>query len=101
MATNVRTLNVKNIIVVNTLMENLIDFIRSNKECWVGKADELGQDAHCIQARAIWTTIALLKNIEPDTYTGDWAMIELWDSCGLGNQLDENEFDLFMWYNLT
>ena len=99
--TNTRTLSVKNIIVSNTLMENLIEFIRANKECWVGKADELEQDVCCIQARAIWTTIALLKNISPDTYTGDMKMMELWDSCGLGNQLDENEFDLFMWYNLT
>ena len=97
--TNTKTLSVKNTIVVNTLMENLIDFIRSNKECWVGKADELGQDAHCIQARAIWTTIALLENISPDTYTGDMKMMELWDSCGL-NQVEENEFDLFMWSDL-
>ena len=100
MATNVRTLNVKNIIVANTLMENLIDFIRSNKEYWIGKVNELEQDVHCIQARAIWTTIALLENISPDTYTGDMKMMELWDSCGL-NQVEENEFDLFMWSDLS
>jgi len=97
--TNTRTLNVKNIIVANTLMERLIDFIRANKKCWVGKADELEQDTHCIQARAIWTTIALLENISPDTYTGDMKMMELWDSCGL-QQADENEFNLFMWSDL-
>ena len=97
--TNTRTLNVKNIIVANTLMEKLIDFISENKECWVGKADELEQDTHCIQARAIWTTIALLENISPDTYMGDMKMMELWDSCGL-NQVEENEFDLFMWSDL-
>lgn len=99
MATNVRTVNVKNIIVANTLMENLIDIIRSNKECWIGEANELEQDVHCIQARAIWTTIALLENLSPDTYEGDMKMMELWDSCGL-QQADENEFDLFMWSGL-
>ena len=102
MATNVRTVrtvNVKNIIVANTLMERLIDFIRANKECWIGKADELEQDVHCIQARAIWTTIALLGNISPNTYTGDMKIMELWDSCGL-QQVEENEFDLFMWSDL-
>ena len=99
MVTNVKTVNVKNIIVANTLMEKLIDTIRANKECWCGKADDMENNACCVQARAIWTTIALLKNIEPDTYTGDWAMIELWDSCGL-QQVEENEFDLFMWSDL-
>ena len=97
--TNTKVLNVKNIIVANTLMERLIDFIRANKECWCGKADDLENNACCVQARAIWTTIALLKNIEPDTHTGDWAMMELWDSCGL-QQANENEFDLFMWSDL-
>ena len=98
--TNTRTLNVKNIIVANTLMENLIDIIRSNKEEWHNKsANEMENNACCVQARAIWTTIALLENISPDTYTGDMKMMELWDSCGL-QQADENEFDLFMWSDL-
>jgi hypothetical protein len=97
--TNTRTLNVKNIIVANTLMEKLIDFIRENKEHWCGKADDLENNAYCVQARAIWTTIALLENISPDTYTGDMKIMELWDSCGL-QQADENEFDLFMWSDL-
>lgn len=97
--TNTKVLNVKNIIVANTLMERLIDFIRANKECWCGETDDLENNACCVQARAIWTTIALLENISPDTYTGDMKMMELWDSCGL-NQVEENEFDLFMWSDL-
>ena len=98
--TNTRTLSVKNIIVVNTLMENLIDVIRSNKEEWNNKsANEMENNACCVQARAIWTTIALLENLSPDTYEGDMKMMELWDSCGL-QQADENEFNLFMWSDL-
>ena len=100
MATNVKTLNVKNIIVANTLMERLIDFIRANKECWVGKADDLENNACCVQARSIWTTIALMTDICPDTLDGDWKMIELWESCGLEKQIDSNDFDLFMWGEL-
>lgn len=101
--TNTRTLSVKNIIVANTLMEKLIDFIRENKECFTGEVYKnkhchvMGDRAVCLQARSIWTTIAMLENLEPDTSEGDYRIMELWDSCGLGNQLDENEFDLFMW----
>ena len=98
--TNTRTLSVKNIIVVNTLMENLIDIIRSDKEAWYNKSvNEMENNACCVQARAIWTTIALLENLLPDTYEGDMKMMELWDSCGL-QQADENEFNLFMWSDL-
>ena len=98
--TNTRTLNVKNIIVANTLMENLIDIIRSDKEEWYNKSvSEMEKNTYCLQCKAIWTTIALLENISPDTYTGDMKMMELWDSCGL-QQADENEFDLFMWSDL-
>ena len=98
--TSTRTLNVKNIIVANTLMENLIDIIRSNKEEWYNKsANEMEKNTHCLQCKAIWTTIALLENLLPDTYDGDMKMMELWDSCGL-QQAEENEFDLFMWSDL-
>ena len=101
--TNTRTLSVKNIIVANTLMEKLIDFIRENKECFTGEVYKnkhchvMEDRAVCLQARSIWTTIAMLENLMPDTSEGDYRIMELWDSCGLGNQLDENEFDLFMW----
>ena len=101
--TNTKVLNVKNIIVANTLMEKLIDFIRENKECFTGEIKDhkyiMEDDLTCVQARSIWTTIALLGNLSPDTYTGDMKMMELWDSCGL-QQADENEFDLFMWSDL-
>ena len=98
--TSTTTLNVKNIIVANTLMEKLIDFIRSNKEEWHNKsANEMEKNTHCLQCKAIWTTIALLENLLPDTYEGDMKMMELWDSCGL-QQANENEFDLFMWSDL-
>ena len=97
--TNTRTLNVKNIIVANTLMEKLIDFIRENKDYWNGTVNDMEQNPHCLQCKAIWTTIALLENLLPDTYEGDMKMMELWDSCGL-QQADENEFDLFMWSDL-
>lgn len=97
--TNTRTLNVKNIIVANTLMEKLIDSIRNNKDYWNGTLNDMEQNPYCLQCKAIWTTIALLKNLLPDTYEGDMKMMELWDSCGL-QQANENEFDLFMWSDL-
>lgn len=97
--TNTRTLNVKNIIVANTLMEKLIDTIRNNKDYWNGTVNDMEQNPYCLQCKAIWTTIALLENLLPDTYEGDMKMMELWDSCGL-QQANENEFDLFMWSDL-
>ena len=97
--TNTRTLSVKNIIVANTLMEKLIDAIRNNKDYWNGTVNDMEKNTYCLQCKAIWTTIALLENLEPDTYEGDMKMMELWDSCGL-QQADENEFDLFMWSDL-
>ena len=61
--TNTRTLSVKNIIVSNTLMENLIDIIRSDKEAWYNKSiNEMEKNTYCLQCKAIWTTIALLEN---------------------------------------
>lgn len=97
--TNTRTLNVKNIIVANTLMEKLIDAIRNNKDYWNGTVNDMEKNTYCLQCKAIWTTIALLENLLPDTYEGDMKMMELWDSCVL-QQADENEFDLFMWSDL-
>lgn len=97
--TNTRTLNVKNIIVANTLMEKLIDAIRNNKDYWNGTVNDMEKNTYCLQCKAIWTTIALLENLLPDTYEGDMKMMELWDSCGL-QQANENEFDLFMWSDL-
>ena len=93
--TNVR--NVKTMITATFLMENLINFIRNNKEHFTGNVDKMETNSICVQARSIWTTIAMLENLMPDTSEGDYRIMELWDSCGLGNQLDENEFDLFMW----
>ena len=102
--TNTKVLNVKNIVVANTLMEKLIDFIRENKECFTGEIKDhkyiMGDDLTCVQARSIWTTIALLTDIYPDTFSGDWKMAELWESCGLEGQIDSNDFDLFMWGEL-
>lgn len=97
--TNTRTLSVKNIIVANTLMEKLIDAIRNNKDYWNGTVNDMEKNTYCLQCKAIWTTIALLENLSPDTYEGDMKMMELWDSCGL-QQVEENEFDLFMWSDL-
>ena len=104
--TNTKVLNVKNIIVANTLMEKLIDFIRENKECFTGEINKetheyvMENDNVCVQVRSIWTTIALLTDISPDTYAGDWKMSELWEACGLEKQIDSNDFDLFMWGEL-
>lgn len=104
--TNTKVLNVKNIIVANTLMEKLIDFIRENKDDFTGDIYKnkhcyvMEDRAACLQARSIWTTIALLTDIYPDTFSGDWKMAELWESCGLEGQIDSNDFDLFMWGEL-
>ena len=104
MATNVKTVNVKNIIVANTLMEKLIDFIRENKECFTGEIKDhkyiMENDNVCVQARSIWTTIALMTDICPDTSEGDNKMLELYEYCYLENQIDYNEFDMFMWGEL-
>ena len=104
--TNTKVLNVKNIIVANALLEKLIDFIRENKECFTGEVYKnkhchvMEDRAVCLQARSIWTTIAMLENLEPDTSEGDNKMLELYEYCYLENQIDYNEFDMFMWGEL-
>lgn len=88
--------------IANKIKEYLVDFLESHKEdLKVSTIEQMENNILWKQARAMFTTMAMLLDYEPDTYQGDTLLNTVYDSAKLDNNIvDQNDFDLYMWSNL-
>lgn len=86
----------------NKIKEYLVDFIESEKDDMKAKSiEEMENNILWKQARAMFTTMAMLLDYEPDTGQGDTLLNTVYDGAKLDNNIvDQNDFDLYMWSNL-
>lgn len=103
---NFKTTNNEDVtLIVDTLKNKLVRFL-------INEADYFGKNkqgtiekwldyAACQQARAVFTTIALLLDYEADTGSGDMLLAEIYDRANLWDNVDYDDFDLFMWSCLS
>lgn len=53
------------------------------------------------QAKDVFIALTLLKGYDPDTSTGDTFLSSIYYEAGLEQTVDIEDFDLFMWSDLT
>lgn len=80
----------------------LVDFLKENKEDLKEHNIDKMSDNNCWkQAKDMFITIALLLGYEPDTSNGDNLLLEVFTGTELDGIVDQNDFDLFMWSDLS
>lgn len=86
---------------INHNKKSLIAFIQYNQNSWLINYLDWYDNEHCLFARKVFTMLAEMCGYEPDTFSGDRFLREIYNSINWNIDIDYEDFNLFMWSVLT
>ena len=87
---------------IQRLEQYLSEFFESYRDMMEESTiDGMEKNSLWKQAKAVFTTMCMLMDLHPDTLDGDMFLSEIYDTAALDGVVNEDDFDLYMWSDLT